>query len=103
MKSRIPLFILTTCFALTTIGCTSRPNPAKDKDNANKGGKAKVAFVSNNAYDFWTFAQRGAEKAAKEFDVELEFKKPSKNTAQVQREILEDLINRGFNGVAVSP
>ena len=103
MKFRIPLSVLVTCFALSTTGCTSRPTPNKDKDNANKGGKSKVAFVSNNAYEFWTFAQKGAEKAAKEFDVELEFKKPSKGTAQVQREILEDLINRGFNGVAVSP
>jgi ribose transport system substrate-binding protein len=66
-------------------------------------GKPKVAFVSNNAYQFWTFAEKGAQKAAKEFDVELEFRKPQKGTAKVQREIIEDLINRGFKGVAVSP
>ena len=66
-------------------------------------GKPKVAFVSNNAHGFWTFVQKGAEKAAVEFDVQLEFRKPSEDSAKVQREIIEDLMNRGYKGVAVSP
>jgi ribose transport system substrate-binding protein len=66
-------------------------------------GKPKVAFVSNNAYSFWTFAQRGAEKAAEENGVELEFKMPSDNSAKRQREIIQDLMNRGCKGIAVSP
>ena len=74
-----------------------------DKPGGEKNAKPKVAFVSNNAYQFWTFAQKGAEKAAGEFDVELEFKKPQNDSAQTQRAILEDLITRGFTGVAVSP
>ena len=35
--------------------------------------------------------------------MQLDFKKPSPGTAQVQRGIIEDLINRGCQGVAVSP
>lgn len=95
MKSRI--FVLLAAMAaltLTASGC---------RDAKSGGAKPKVAFVSNNAYQFWTFAQKGAEKAATEFDVEMEFKKPTKGTAKVQREIIEDLINRGFVGVSVSP
>jgi ribose transport system substrate-binding protein len=104
MTSRIS-FLLVLIVLATNAGCRNTKNEdPKKKDAAAKGGdKAKVAFVSNNSYEFWTFAQRGAEKAAAEFNVELEFKKPQKGTAQVQREIIEDLINRGFNGVAVSP
>jgi ribose transport system substrate-binding protein len=30
------------------------------------GGKHKLAFVTNNASDFWTIARKGTEKAAKE-------------------------------------
>jgi len=78
-----------------TIACTGCGDGGKKKP--------KVAFVSNNAYQFWTFAEKGAEKAAGESDVELEFRKPQNGTVQVQREIIEDLINRGFTGVAVSP
>src|SRR5450755_4526450 len=65
--------------------------------------KPKVAFVSNNAHGFWTFAQKGAEKAAEEYGVHLEFRKPSEDSPKVQREIIEDLMNRGYKGVAVSP
>lgn len=69
----------------------------------DQSGKPKVAFVSNNAYQFWTFAERGAEKAAAEFGVQLAFKKPSDGSAKVQREIIQDLINSGYVGIAVSP
>jgi len=105
MKYRISLLaLLMLGLASAGVGCRD-PKSAPAKDSGVKGGadKPKVAFVSNNAYQFWTFAQKGAEKAAAEFDVEMEFKKPQKGTAQVQREIIEDLINRGFTGVAVSP
>ncbi len=66
-------------------------------------GKPKVAFVSNNAHGFWTFAQKGANDAAAEFGVHADFRKPSEDSAKVQREIIEDLMNRGYKGVAVSP
>lgn len=65
-----------------------------------------VAFVSNNAFEFWTFAERGAEKAAAELKdqkVTVEFKRPTKGTAVEQQQILEDLIVKGVDGIAVSP
>jgi ribose transport system substrate-binding protein len=105
MKYHLSLIAI-VMIGLASLGTGCRdPKTSTDKSANNKGqtGKPKVAFVSNNAYQFWTFAQKGAEKAAAEFDVEMEFKKPQKGTAQVQREIIEDLINRGFTGVAVSP
>ena len=102
MQYRILLLVGTLlASSLTGVGCRDA-KPVDPKKN-NGAAKPKVAFVSNNAYQFWTFAQKGAEKAAGEFDVDLEFKKPKNGTAQVQREIIEDLINRGFTGVAVSP
>ena len=36
----------------------------------------KIAFVTNNPAAFWTIAQRGTEKAAKDFKVEVVFKRP---------------------------
>jgi ribose transport system substrate-binding protein len=89
--------------SLAFTGCGQPVKTKDEKPGGDKGAKPKVAFVSNNAFDFWTFAEKGAEKAAAEFDVELEFKKPDKGTVPVQRQIIEDLINRGFTGVAVSP
>jgi ribose transport system substrate-binding protein len=105
MKYRVSLLaLLLICLASVGIGCRDPKTPT-GKDGVPKGNtdKPKVAFVSNNAYQFWTFAQKGAEKAAAEFDVELEFKKPQDSSVEVQQEIINTLINRGFKGIAVSP
>lgn len=71
----------------------------------NRGsGKTRVAFVSNNNAAFWTIAERGTEKAAKEFDVQVEFRKPpAPGTAADQQRIVEDLMNTGIKGLAISP
>jgi ribose transport system substrate-binding protein len=64
--------------------------------------RPRVAFVSNNSHDFWTIAEKGTEKAAKDFDVLVDFKMPSPGTAEVQRQIIQDLLNKGVKGLAVS-
>lgn len=65
--------------------------------------RTRVAFVSNNADPFWTIAERGTEKAAKEFDVRVEFRKSKPNDAADQQRIIEDLLATGIKGVAISP
>jgi ribose transport system substrate-binding protein len=72
--------------------------------SGKKSNKLKVAFISNNAYEFWTFAKRGTEAAADEFgDVEVEFKMPPEGTVQEQRRFIEDLQAKGVKAIAVSP
>jgi ribose transport system substrate-binding protein len=72
--------------------------------SGKKSNKLKVAFISNNAYEFWTFAKRGTEDAADELDnVEVEFKMPPEGTVQEQRRFIEDLMAKGIKAVAVSP
>ncbi|MER3441900.1 MAG: hypothetical protein C4296_11110 [Gemmataceae bacterium] len=63
----------------------------------------RVAFLSNNAYEFWTFARRGTEQAAQDFQVEVEFHMPARGTAEEQKQIIEDLIVKGIKGIAISP
>jgi len=72
---------------------------------ANQGGKTKkLAFVTNNASDFWTIARKGTEKASAEFkDISVEFKIPGEGTAADQRRVLDDLVAEGIDGIAVSP
>jgi ribose transport system substrate-binding protein len=68
------------------------------------GKTFKVAFVTNNAADFWTIAQRGCEKADEELDnVEVEFRIPSDGTAIEQKHIVDDLMAKGVDGLAISP
>src|SRR5205085_940879 len=64
----------------------------------------KLAFVTNNSSDFWTIARKGMEKADNELsDVSAEFKIDSDGTAAEQKRIIDDLLTRGVNGIAISP
>jgi ribose transport system substrate-binding protein len=84
----VPWFLL--------LSCTSG-----DSDGS-KG--LKLAFVTNNASDFWTIARRGVEKADSELDdVSAEFKITSDGTAADQKRIMDDLLAAGFDGIAISP
>jgi ribose transport system substrate-binding protein len=66
--------------------------------------KKRVAFVTNNAANFWTIAKRGCEKADQELeDVDVEFKIPGEGTAAEQKRIIDDLVAKGIDGIAISP
>ena len=63
----------------------------------------KLAFITNNAADFWTIARKGTEKAdAGLADVEVEFRLGD-GTAAAQKRILDDLLAKGVDGIAISP
>jgi ribose transport system substrate-binding protein len=68
------------------------------------GGKHKLAFVTNNASDFWTIARKGTEKAAADIPgIEVEFRITSDGTAAQQQSVVDDLLAKGINGIAISP
>lgn len=67
------------------------------------GGDIKVAFVTNNASDFWKIAKAGTEKAASELGCDVVFRIPATATAQEQQNIVQDLITVGVSGIAISP
>jgi ribose transport system substrate-binding protein len=93
--------VLIVCFCFTLVSCANRGNSPV----AGSGGKnLRLAFVTNNAADFWTIARKGTEKADTEMnDIEVEFKIPSDSTAAAQRAIVDDLLAKGIDGIAISP
>jgi len=87
---------------LAAAGC------AKNADNnpagRTPGGGKRLAFVTNNAADFWTIARRGVEKADGELaDVTTEFRIPDDGTAATQKRIIDDLLAKGVDAIAISP
>jgi ribose transport system substrate-binding protein len=85
-------FVVCLLAALLLVGC------------ASAGKRKKVAFVTNNAANFWTIAKRGCEKADQELDdVDVEFQIPSDGTAAEQKRIIDDLLAKGIDGIAISP
>jgi ribose transport system substrate-binding protein len=64
----------------------------------------KLAFVTNNASDFWTIARAGCTQASKDLgNISVEFKIPADGTAATQTGILDDLLSKGIDGIAISP
>jgi ribose transport system substrate-binding protein len=85
-------------------GATETPPPSKGASPTSSGGNAKIAFVTNNASDFWTIAKKGVEKADQELNnVSVEFRMPAEGTAAEQRRIIDDLLATGVKGIAISP
>jgi ribose transport system substrate-binding protein len=87
------------CLAWVSSGCRSR-----DGDAAGGAKTLKLAFVTNNSADFWTIARRGVEQADGELpDVEAEFRLTSDGTAAEQQRIVDDLLTKGVDAIAISP
>ena len=75
--------------------------------NSPQQGTAKIkrlGFVALAAADFWTIARKGAEKADAELeDVTLDFRTPPDASAAEQKRIVDDLLAKGIDGLAISP
>ena len=93
--------LLVFALVASLAGCSKSDNSA---GGAGGGKKVRLAFVTNNASDFWTISRAGCNKAAQELpNVEVDFKIPSTGTAADQKRIIDDLLVRGVDGIAVSP
>jgi ribose transport system substrate-binding protein len=96
---RTKLIACVVCLVCVTAACQSR-------DGGAPGGakRLKLAFVTNNSADFWTIARRGVEQADKELpDVDAEFRITADGTAAEQQRVVDDLLTKGVDGIAISP
>jgi ribose transport system substrate-binding protein len=104
MKRNFAPLLAILCLALAIQGCGKKDETAANGTSGQPTKKLKLAFVSNNAATFWTIARSGCEEAQKELgDVEVDFRIPSSGTAAEQQQLLDDLLVKGVDGVAVSP
>jgi ribose transport system substrate-binding protein len=90
---RLKTAVALTCAAVLVVtGCSRKSS-----------GSHRLAFVTNNASDFWTIARKGTEKAdAERADITVEFRLGD-GTAAGQKRIVEDLLAKGVDGIAISP
>jgi len=65
-------------------------------------GKIKIAVITNNPADFWTIAEKGANDAARDNDVEVIFRKPERGDAGLQLNILNEMVTKQVKGISVS-
>lgn len=99
---KIQSFVSIICLAALIAGCS------KSESTSSGGGAApakryKLAFVSNNTANFWSFAHAGCNAAAKKLgNVDVDFRLTSSGGAAEQRQILDDLVAKGTDGIAIS-
>ena len=80
------------------IGCTRGGSPEGAKQE-----KPRFAFVINVPGRFWDIAHAGCLQAGHEEGVEVEFHIPGESTAAQQKQIVEALISKGIDGLAITP
>lgn len=108
MNHRLFALCALSLSALFALSCGSATTPATNGANntggTSTGNELRLAFVTNNASDYWTIARKGVEKADAELmDVTVEFKLPGEGTAAEQKRIIDDLVSTGIGGIAMSP
>ena len=107
-KFQIAFICLSFICGLTSLSCkpgaNAPTNAPAGNSSAPAAGNFKLAFVTNNASDYWTIARKGVEKADAELDnVTVEFKMPGSGAADEQKRLVEDLVSTGVKGIAMSP
>ena len=91
------VLVMVVCHGVA--GCRSA-----EEASSNGAKTLRLAFVTNNSADFWTIARRGAEKADSELaDVEVDFRLTPPPEAAEQQRIVDDLLTRGVDAIAISP
>ena len=104
LQKTVRVFSAIFCALATAIIFAACTNPGTNNSRGSTGGKHKLAFVTNNASDFWAIARKGTEKAAKEIPgIDVEFRITSDGTAAEQQRVVDDLLAKGIHGIAISP
>ena len=86
--------IVAVLVAFITISCGGSGEQGKKRP--------QVAFVTNGVGSFWVIADKGAHAGAKEFDVNVDVQMPAEGVAD-QKRIVQSLLARGVDGIAISP
>jgi ABC-type sugar transport system substrate-binding protein len=97
MKKTTKVIALLAIIALALAGCSK-------KDDTAKSGKVKIAYIVKAMTDqFWIDMRKGADDAANEFNVELSFQAPDKETdVERQVQMMENAIISKVDAIILS-
>ncbi len=80
----------------------SAAQPSVQIFKASDPNNLKLAFVTNNASEFWKIAAAGVRKYQNEANVQVDIKMPPNGKTEEQDGYIENLISQGYNGIALS-
>ena len=74
----------------------------RSESGGGSGKVLKLAFVTNNASEFWKIASNGVHKYENEAKVQVDIKMPPNGKTEEQNQIIENLVSQGYDAIAVS-
>jgi ribose transport system substrate-binding protein len=98
------ILIAAFCLALWSTGCNNQNPGANNQASPAAQKKWRVAFIANNANDYWSIVRLGCDTAVRQLgDVDLNFRSPEDRTAAGQQQILKEVMAEGVDAIAISP
>lgn len=89
--------------ALVPVGCNRGDNGGGGGNgNSAQTKTLKLAFITNNASEFWKIASNGVHKYENEGKVQVDIKMPPNGKTEEQNQIIENLVSQGYDALAVS-
>jgi len=97
------LFATLLSISIIFTGCSQDKKTGDSTTSGSKSEKKKtVSYVTNGIASFWVIAQKGAEKAGEDLDVNVEVRMPPKGVSD-QKRMVQELLAQGVEGIAISP
>jgi ribose transport system substrate-binding protein len=100
MKHFASYALLATLLGTLSLGCSK--SATNSTSTPSDSDRPQVAYVTNGVASFWVIAESGVKQAAKEFDADAQVLMPAEGISD-QKRMIEDLITKGIDGIAVSP
>lgn len=94
--------LLVTILSISIIFSGCNKDSSSTTSDAKPEEKKTVSYVTNGIASFWVIAQKGAEKAAEDLDVNVEVRMPPKGVSD-QKRMVQELLAQGVDGIAISP
>ncbi len=92
--------LLVLCLVVAATGCKPKTQNRGGSGGSSSSALPEFAFITNGPSDFWKHAEAGCRKAEEDFGVKVTFQRPKDPTDQTR--MLEDLMTRGSDGIAVT-
>ena len=103
--TKIPRFHFTVGLILgsMTLALSCKSDGASTSSGSTSPDKPlQLAFVTNNASEFWRISAAGIHKYEQEAKVQVDVKMPPNGTLEEQNLLLENLSSQGYDAIAVS-
>src|SRR5215212_1513034 len=99
MKLLVALSLCCVVTGFVLLSCDSKPTASA------AGAKKTIAVIpKGTTHEFWKSIHGGANKAAKEYKLEIIWKGPLKeDDREDQIKVVEDFVTRGVSGIVLAP